>query len=224
MIKPLKEFLQYHFHHPNYLYFLVSLVLLIIIPPFSSILQVGSLFLQITFGGVIAMAVLYTTSSFKGFIFHGILGTLLYILFLLNHPDSWFVYIIPVLMLVFFFLTFKNIVYYIFRVKHLGLNEVYACVAGYLTLGIIMAPFFFLIEQTIPGSFVLPENSEFYDLIYFSYVTLTTVGFGDISPVHPIAKSLTILVAITGQLYMTIIVAIIIGKYLSYENKLNKYE
>ncbi len=85
-----------------------------------------------------------------------------------------------------------------------------------MILGIIAAPFFFLIEQNLPNSFNLPENTEFYDFIYFSYVTLTTVGFGDIAPVHHIAKSFSILVGIFGQLYLTILVAIIIGKYIAH--------
>lgn len=79
------------------------------------------------------------------------------------------------------------------------------------------APLFFLIELNFPDSFILPENWEYYDFIYFSYVTLTTVGFGDITPVHPFAKSFTILISIAGQLYLTILIAIVIGKYLASE-------
>jgi hypothetical protein len=55
----------------------------------------------------------------------------------------------------------------------------------------------------------------FHDYLYFSFVTLTTLGYGDITPVSAFAKSLTIFIAITGQLYLTILIAMLVGKYLS---------
>lgn len=220
MMDRIKKYLQYQFHHPNYFFFMMSLILLIAVPPFSTFLESGSL-VNITLGGVIAMAVFYTTSNYREFVLHGVLGIVLFSLIVFNRTQSPFIFINPVLMMIFFSLAFKNIIHHIFHVKQIGLNEVYASIAGYLILGIMAAPFFFLIEQTIPQSFTHLENSEFYDFIYFSYITLTTVGFGDISPIHPLAKSITILIGIFGQLYLTILVAIIIGKYLAYE-ELNK--
>ncbi|MEL6393410.1 MAG: potassium channel family protein, partial [Bacteroidota bacterium] len=53
------------------------------------------------------------------------------------------------------------------------------------------------------------------DLIYYSFITLTTVGYGDIVPTNQIIKSVSIIIAITGQIYLTFVVAIIIGKYLA---------
>lgn len=214
---PLREYLQYQFHHPNYLYFMVSLILMILVPPFSLLFESGTLLLNLTFGGVLLMAVFYTTSNYREFVTHGILGIILYIFFFLNRTEEPVTYILPILMLSFFSLAFKNIMTYLFKVKKIGLNEVYASIAGYLVLGVMVTPFFFLIEQNIPGAFNISEESEFYDFLYFSYITLTTVGFGDISPIHHVAKSVTIVVGIFGQLYLTILIAIIIGKYLAYE-------
>jgi len=60
------------------------------------------------------------------------------------------------------------------------------------------------------------RNAEgFHDYLYFSFVTLTTLGYGDITPVSSFAKSITILIAITGQLYLTILIAFLVGKFLS---------
>ena len=44
-------------------------------------------------------------------------------------------------------------------------------------------------------------------LTYYSFVTLTTMGYGDIMPVHPLARALAVLEALTGQLYLTILLA-----------------
>jgi Ion channel len=55
----------------------------------------------------------------------------------------------------------------------------------------------------------------FHDYLYFSFVTMTTLGYGDVTPVSSFAKSTTILIAIVGQLYLTILVAMLVGKFLS---------
>ena len=56
---------------------------------------------------------------------------------------------------------------------------------------------------------------RFHDYLYFSYVTVTTLGYGDITPANALAKSIVILIAISGQLYLTVLVAMLVGKYLS---------
>lgn len=220
MFKTFRNYLQYQFHHPNYLFFLMSLVFFILIPPYATIFESGLLLLNITFGMVILMAVFYTTSSYREFWSHGALGLVLFLSFLLNRNEETTIsYWTPIIMFSFFLLAFKNIIYHIFHVKEIGLNEVYASVAGYLVLGIMVTPFFFLLQQTITNAFNAPEDAQFYDFLYFSYITLTTVGFGDIAPVNHIAKSFTIIVSVFGQLYLTILVAIIIGKYLAFESR-----
>ena len=55
----------------------------------------------------------------------------------------------------------------------------------------------------------------YHDFLYFSFVTLTTLGYGDVTPVSAFAKSATIVIAVTGQLYLTILIAMLVGKYLS---------
>lgn len=56
---------------------------------------------------------------------------------------------------------------------------------------------------------------DFHDYLYFSFVTMTTLGYGDVTPVSAFAKSVTMTIAVTGQFYMTILIAILVGKYLS---------
>jgi hypothetical protein len=57
--------------------------------------------------------------------------------------------------------------------------------------------------------------ATFHDYLYFGFVTLTTLGYGDITPVSPQAKSVSMVIAIAGQFYLTILVAMLVGKYLS---------
>ena len=56
---------------------------------------------------------------------------------------------------------------------------------------------------------------QFHDYLYFSFVTVTTLGYGDITPANALAKSIVIVIAISGQLYLTVLVAMLVGKYLS---------
>ncbi len=94
-----------------------------------------------------------------------------------------------------------------------------ASISGYLIVGVLGGLLFSILEHSIPNSFKsMPENFDIYELLYFSFITLTSVGFGDITPNTNAAKSLTLLLAIAGQLYLTILIAILVGKYLSKRN------
>ena len=92
-----------------------------------------------------------------------------------------------------------------------------ACV--YLLIGIIWSLAYGLLEHIYPGSFRFSVPKQTIHLTntssfsYFSFVTLTTVGFGDITPVSKGAKLLVIMEAILGQLYIAIFLARIIGSY-----------
>jgi len=56
---------------------------------------------------------------------------------------------------------------------------------------------------------------KFHDYLYFSFVTLTTLGYGDITPANALGKSIVIMIATSGQFYLTVLVAMLVGKYLS---------
>ncbi len=191
---------------------------MILAPPIAEIYQGGSLLLNITFGLILLMSVIYTTSNYQQLVGYGIVAIFLYFLFLINNNErSLLQYIHPLTTLLFFSLVFKNIVTYILKAKQIGLNEIYACISGYLIIGVIAAPHFYLVAQIFPNAFDIAPNPTFYDFLYYSFITLTTVGFGDISPIHPLAQAFTLILGIAGQLYLTILMAIIIGKYLAME-------
>lgn len=59
------------------------------------------------------------------------------------------------------------------------------------------------------------RGGEFFELLYFSLVTLTTLGFGDLVPVHPTARVLSAIEVIFGQIYLTVLVARLVGLHIS---------
>jgi hypothetical protein len=92
-------------------------------------------------------------------------------------------------------------------------HRVRGAVAAYLLLAVCFSYAYDLTEYVHPGSFTLPLGGaqgiqpRFALFLYFSVVTLTTVGFGDIAAVHPVARSLVMVEALIGTLYPAILLA-----------------
>jgi Ion channel len=88
-------------------------------------------------------------------------------------------------------------------------HRIQGAIAAYVLLGMIWAYAYALLALLRPGAFSGPINPADGPRawFYFSFVTLTTVGYGDVLPVHPVARSLAILEAVTGPLYLAILVA-----------------
>ncbi len=94
-------------------------------------------------------------------------------------------------------------------------NRIIGAICIYLLMGLIWALMYLFIAQASPGAFNGVEQLVWYDnfadVAYYSYVTLTTLGYGDISPVAPIARFLVYMEALVGVFYMAILVASLIG-------------
>ena len=97
-------------------------------------------------------------------------------------------------------------------------HRIEGAIAVYLLLGLTWAHAFELVEYLNPGSLTgaVTGSGRFSSWMYFSFVTLATLGYGDISPVHPIARSLAVAEAITGQLYLAILIARLVSQELYY--------
>lgn len=91
----------------------------------------------------------------------------------------------------------------------------------YLLIGIAGSILFYAIYKHNPESFNHPGEhlGQHSDFIYFSFVTLATLGYGDITPVDSLARSLAILFSVTGQLYLTMIIAMLVGKFIGQETE-----
>jgi voltage-gated potassium channel len=80
-------------------------------------------------------------------------------------------------------------------------------------IGIMWAGVYAIEWSVSPGAFSVATGS--FDPIYFSFVTLTTVGYGDVAPLTILSKRFAVFEAAMGSIYMAIIVALIVGRYLS---------
>jgi hypothetical protein len=97
------------------------------------------------------------------------------------------------------------------------LNTIVGSVALYLLIGLIYSILYTALLQLAPGALrgiePGPWNQVMHQTTYFSFVTLATLGYGDISPASPVAQVVVILEAVTGAFYMAIVVASLIGAY-----------
>ncbi|MGF1737787.1 potassium channel family protein [Photobacterium satsumensis] len=120
-----------------------------------------------------------------------------------------------VLMLSFFFGTFKSIMRQILFTGSIDNNKVVGSLALFLLLGLMWAIAYLLILEFSPESFTGLEaknwGDNFSNAAYFSFVTLTTLGYGDMSPISPVAQVIVYLEAIAGVFYMAIVVASLVG-------------
>jgi hypothetical protein len=82
--------------------------------------------------------------------------------------------------------------------------------------GIVFAVTCGILNLIYPGAYSGPTESglRIYEFLYYSFITQASVGYGDITPQIPQTQSLAIIIGITGQLYMAIIVATLVGKFL----------
>jgi len=108
----------------------------------------------------------------------------------------------------------------VFREGPITLQRIQGAVAVYLLLGIAWAGIYQLIDGIWPGAFRFSEaprnrGEVANSLAYYSFVTLTTMGYGDITPVHPVARSAAILEALTGQLFPAILIARLVAMELA---------
>jgi hypothetical protein len=117
----------------------------------------------------------------------------------------------------FFIFLLVVILSYIFRKKEVTSNVIMGSICAYLILGITWAEIFSMLEVIQPGSFRMPQlaSEDSSTFLYFSFVTLTTLGYGDMVPLTSGAKAFSFLEAIFGQLYLAILIAKLVGTHIA---------
>ena len=112
---------------------------------------------------------------------------------------------------------------YVLRREVLTLDKLYGAASAFLMVGLIWAYFYAIVLYFHPGALVaggapidVPKTSE---ILYFSFTVLTSTGFGDITPAHPIARMLCVLEQVTGVLFIAILIARLAGTYPPVERR-----
>ncbi|MEP2025397.1 potassium channel family protein [Reichenbachiella sp.] len=100
--------------------------------------------------------------------------------------------------------------------KNIGISEIFGAFDGYMLIGYIGALLSLAIHFLDPGAYTnVAEGREgSQDLLYFSYITMLTIGYGDIAPLISASKGLSIVMGLVGQFYLVVVIATFVGKFL----------
>ena len=118
----------------------------------------------------------------------------------------------------FFLFAIIQMLIFIYSQKKVTRDLIVGAAVVYLFMALMWTFIFVVVETLHPGSFNLPEGVAIEatrQFVYYSFVTLTTLGYGDITPITSMARSLCILEAVIGQLYLVAQVAWLVGVHVS---------
>jgi hypothetical protein len=99
------------------------------------------------------------------------------------------------------------------RAESVDAEHLYAALSAYLLAGIFCALLYWVLEQVRPGTFAAPGDFSRMSAIYFSFVTLATLGYGDIVPRTDVARGVAIVEGVGGQLFLAVMVARLVSLY-----------
>lgn len=141
--------------------------------------------------------------------------------FVSHSEDETLDYIKLVIYFTFYSLVTFEIIRQVWNAKTVNKNVIFGLMSGYIALGLLGFFAFISIELSAPNSFSgLLEygtiNDKMDQLLYYSYITLMTIGYGDIIPVTNVAQKASMFFAMMGQFYLVIITAVVIEKYMRY--------
>jgi voltage-gated potassium channel Kch len=99
------------------------------------------------------------------------------------------------------------------RATWVDAEHLYAALSAYLLAGIFFGHFYWVLQQISPGTFAVTGDFSRMSAIYFSFVTLATLGYGDIVPRSDVARGLAIVEGVGGQLFLAVMVARLVSLY-----------
>ncbi len=102
----------------------------------------------------------------------------------------------------------------LFNVRKVTTDTIIGGICVYVLIGFLWALFYYLIYSFDKGAFSLPAGNNTPNLFYFSFITLTTTGYGDIFASDEIAMVLSSLEAIIGQIYLAVLIARLVGLHV----------
>jgi hypothetical protein len=148
-----------------------------------------------------------------------LIGILMPFAFLLWSSEGWFMPFLTLFYIVYYTFIFWEVMRQITSAKEVRLNVVIGSFCGYLLLSLVALFAYIFIELHYPKSFGNISYGNvpaiYQQLMYFSFVTLTSIGFGDIAPLTDMARLTVAFFGMMGQFYMVAVIGIIISKFSS---------
>jgi len=202
----------------RFLFLLISTVLMLVLRPFlDNFIRIH--YLMDIFFTAIFLSAVYAVSQKRSVFIFTLLVALLTVALLWFYDFtglSSFGVAGNILGTLFLAFTAIMILSYLFTVDEITGDMIMGAICVYFLFGLIWSFVFATLEMTQPGSFqLIGEVTDKAAFTYYSYVTLTTLGYGDITPISTPARSLAILEAMMGQIYLAVLVARLVGLHIS---------
>jgi len=218
----LKKLFKGILNHSQITLSITILLVVFIIPYYSDSKYVG-FFNFIFFSLILLSSILTFNKSGKELATFGKTGYLIIALVLAAEitKDSTVELVTKILFSLFMIYVAVNLLILMIKSKEVDSVAISSAIGVYLLFGFCGALITMVVLFFQPNAFSISVNdpSVFHQCLYFSFITITTTGYGDILPLQPIAKTLAIFLALFGNLYLTVIIGILIGKYLSGREK-----
>jgi len=209
-----------------FLIILLSVVNLLLTPLVSSLLSVhGDLMAVINFTIVALVSMISTDEKIlRNIAFIAVVMTLISVWSEFFRGYQFFVVEMRLFSTMLLFCTLAFIlIRNILNSRAVNIEVICGAMAGYIVIGLVGGTLFEFMEYSEANSIRFVEEQYGYDYYYYSFISLITIGYGDITPSSPQAKSLSILLGIIGQFYMAIGVALFVGRHL-YDSSLSQQD
>lgn len=209
------EFLDNH----EYFLMIFSHVLMLVVYPFL----VDTLYAELGMRVLISLILitwLYAAHSHHKFVLSTLLlGVTSFVLTWLSYAyasEFFLSFAVYLMWLLFFCVILYNLIMDLHTMRNIDQHMIFGAIAGYLIVWLIGAFVFALIELLVPGSFTwfMQDIYVLPDFIYYSYVSITTLWYGDIIPIWYHAQSWSIIFTLWGQMYLAVLIGMLVGKYV----------
>jgi hypothetical protein len=212
----------------NFALLLVALLLFLLLYPLFLSSEPGMLVLNI-FMSLLMITALRAIGRerkiFKAAIL-SFIASILASIVLFIWPSHFLAILSIALQMLFFIIVSLGLQHHLYRSEKITTEHLACALCIYLFIGIIGALAYFLVELWGPGSFAIAsmDGSKVHSwqagshlhhaLLYYSFMTMATVGYGDIAPVTPFARSLAMLEVIIAQFYLAVLIGRLVGSYI----------
>jgi voltage-gated potassium channel len=198
---------------------LLSLLVVILLTPVLAQSTWGRLILAVVTFVPVVLSII-RLAQIKGWVWPSVLlalGNLIFVVAGNTFPSRMLTGFRWLFLGAFFALTVVGLFSYLRNSRSVARAELYTAVNIYLLLGLLWATIYLAIDSFSPGSIQMRSDpaGRQTELLYFSLITLSTVGYGDIVPLSGMARILAALEGVTGVLYIATTVALLVGRFRS---------
>jgi len=207
--------------HYKFRYLTIAMLLWFILFPFLEGLKFGLVILNVLTSSIVFFGIYAVSQTRKTIFIALVLGLPWFVLswidILITRLPEIIMIFSNLLLILFLAFTAIEILLFILKSKKISVDILFGTVCIYFLIGGTWSTVYILLEAIYPGSITnnISGVVNLSDLVYFSYITLTTLGYGEIIPMTAGARSLAIIEAIVGVMYIAIIISRLVGLFIA---------